>query len=74
MKHCIPIGKILSMDMLQRDKNFQNLKDDDNGSRVDVLYGKYLPLSFFDLQVQLIWHLVEEVELYGPISHRWMYF
>jgi len=33
-----------------------------------------LPPSFFDFQVHLIWHLVEEVELCGPVSCRWMYF
>jgi len=30
--------------------------------------------SFFDIQVHLIWHLVGEVELCGPVSTRWMYF
>lgn len=35
---------------------------------------KNIPPSFFDIQVHLIWHLVLEVEMCGPVSGRWMYF
>ena len=34
----------------------------------------HLPPSIFDIQFHLIVHLVEEVELAGPVSARWMYF
>ena len=33
-----------------------------------------LPLSLLDIQFHNIVHLVEEVELCGPVSVRWMYF
>ena len=32
-----------------------------------------LPPSFFDCQIHLLVHLVEEVELCGPVHCRWMY-
>jgi hypothetical protein len=32
-----------------------------------------LPTSFFDSQIHLISHLVEEVVIGGPISYRWMF-
>jgi hypothetical protein len=32
-----------------------------------------LPTSFFDSQIHLIFHLVEEVAIGGPISYRWMF-
>ncbi len=32
-----------------------------------------LPTSFFDSQIHLISHLVEEVAIGGPISYRWMF-
>jgi hypothetical protein len=32
-----------------------------------------LPMSFFDNQIHLISHLVEEVAIGGPVSYRWMF-
>jgi hypothetical protein len=32
-----------------------------------------LPTSFFNSQIHLIFHLVEEVAIGGPISYRWMF-
>jgi hypothetical protein len=32
-----------------------------------------LPTSFFDSQIHLISHLVEEVAIGGPVSYRWMF-
>src|SRR5450759_4903892 len=34
---------------------------------------KVLPLSFFDIQIHLLVHLVEEIELCGPVHARWMH-
>jgi hypothetical protein len=31
------------------------------------------PLSFFDLMIHLMIHLVEELFLCGPVHYRWMY-
>jgi len=31
------------------------------------------PLSFFDIMVHLIVHLVKEIRLCGPVYLRWMY-
>ena len=33
----------------------------------------YFPLSFFDIMVRLIVHLVREIKCCGPIYLRWMY-
>nr|KYP40119.1 hypothetical protein KK1_038547 [Cajanus cajan] len=33
----------------------------------------YFPLSFFDIMIHLLVHLVREIRLSGPISLRWMY-
>ena len=38
------------------------------------MFEKELPTSFMDLQVHLLIHLVDEVELVGVISCRWMFF
>ena len=38
------------------------------------MFEKELPTSFMDLQVHLIIHLVDEVELVGVVSCRWMFF
>ena len=35
---------------------------------------KELPMSFMDLQVHLLIHLVDEVELVGMVYCRWMFF
>jgi hypothetical protein len=37
------------------------------------LWEMQLPPSFFDSQIHLISHLVEEVAIGGPISYRWMF-
>ncbi|VVA36155.1 PREDICTED: transposon, partial [Prunus dulcis] len=37
------------------------------------LLEKYFPLSFFDIMVHLVVHLVREVRLCGPVYFRWMY-
>jgi hypothetical protein len=48
------------------------------GLRVDVarsmalLEMHFLP-SFFDIMTHLVYHLVEELDLCGPVSTRWMY-
>ena len=34
---------------------------------------KELPISFFDIQVHLLIHLVDEIELAGVVSTRWMF-
>jgi hypothetical protein len=33
----------------------------------------HMPPSFFDVMSHLVIHLVEELELYGPVHTRWMY-
>mgnify|MGYP000025790750 CR=1 FL=1 len=37
------------------------------------LMEKELPISFFDIQVHLLVHLVEEIELAGVVNTRWMF-
>ncbi|KAI5313160.1 hypothetical protein L3X38_042334 [Prunus dulcis] len=37
------------------------------------LLEKYFPLSFFDIMLHLVVHLVKEVRLCGPVYFRWMY-
>ena len=38
------------------------------------MFEKELPMSFMDLQVHLLIHLVDEVELVRVVSCRWMFF
>ena len=38
------------------------------------MFEKELSTSFMDLQVHLLIHLVDEVELFGVFSCRWMFF
>ena len=38
------------------------------------MFEKELPTSFMDLQVHLLIHLVDEVELVGVVYCRWMFF
>ena len=38
------------------------------------MFEKELPTSFMDLQVHLLIHLVDEVELVGVVSCHWMFF
>ena len=37
------------------------------------MFEKELPTSFMDLQVHLLIHLVDEVELVGVVSCRWIF-
>ncbi len=37
------------------------------------LMEKELPISFFDIQVHLLIHLVEEIEIVGVVNTRWMF-
>ena len=46
--------------------------------RVDVarsmaLLEMHFPPSFFDIMTHLVYHLVDELDLCGPVSTRWMY-
>ena len=48
------------------------------GLRLDVarsmaLLEIHFPPSFFDIMTHLVYHLVEELDLCGPVSTRWMY-
>ena len=48
------------------------------GLRVDVarsmaLLEIHFPPSFFDIMTHLVYHLVEELDLCGSVSTRWMY-
>jgi hypothetical protein len=43
-------------------------------SEIVCMFEKELPPSFMDLQVYLLIHLVDEVELVGVVSCRWMCF
>ena len=38
------------------------------------MFEKELPTSFMDLQVHILIHLIDEVELVGDVSCRWMFF
>ena len=38
------------------------------------MFEKELPASFMDLQVHLLIHLPDEVELDGVVSCHWMFF
>ena len=38
------------------------------------MFEKELPTSFMDLQVHLLIHLVDEVELVGVVSCHWIFF
>ena len=38
------------------------------------MFEKELPMSFMDLQVHLLIHIVDEVELVGVVTYRWMFF
>jgi hypothetical protein len=37
------------------------------------VFEKELPTSFMDLQVHLLIHLVDDIELEGVVSTRWMF-
>ena len=43
---------------------------------VDIfcMFKKEMPTSFMDLQVHLLIHLVDEVELAGVVYFHWMFF
>lgn len=38
-----------------------------------VLIEMYFPPSFFDIMTHLLYHLVDELDICGPYSIRWMY-
>lgn len=42
-------------------------------AEVLCLLEKALPPLFFDIQIHVLVHLVEEVEICGPVHARWMY-
>ena len=43
-------------------------------SKIVCMFKKELLTSFMDLKVHLLMHLVDEVELIGVVSCRWMFF
>jgi hypothetical protein len=43
-------------------------------AEIVCMFEKELPSSFMDLQVHLLIHLVDEVELVGVVSCHWMFF
>ena len=43
-------------------------------AEVLTMLEKEMPTSFFDIQVHLLVHLVDEVKLAGVVSSRWMFF
>ena len=43
-------------------------------AEIACVFEKHLPASFMDLQVHLFIHLVDEIELAGVVSTRWMFF
>jgi hypothetical protein len=43
-------------------------------AEIVCMFEKELPSSFMDLQVHLLIHLVDKVELVGVVSSRWMFF
>ena len=55
-----------------------NVKYQNGRRKLQKLYvylrEKDLPTSFMDLQVHLLIHLVNDIELVGVISMRWMFF
>ena len=50
---------------------FQRLRVD--VARSMVLLEMHFPPSYFDIMTHLVYHLVDELDLCGPISTRWMY-
>lgn len=43
-------------------------------AEIVCVFEKELPTSFMDLQVHLLIHLVDDIELVGVVSTRWMFF
>lgn len=43
-------------------------------TEIVCVFEKELPTSFMDLQVQLLIHVVDDIEMAGIISMRWMFF
>ena len=41
-------------------------------AEIVCMFEKELPMSFMDLQVHLLIHLVNELELVRMVSYRWM--
>jgi hypothetical protein len=42
-------------------------------AKIVCVFEKDLPTSFMDLQVHLLKYLVDDIELVGVISMRWMF-
>jgi hypothetical protein len=34
----------------------------------------HFPPSFFDIMTHLLYHLVDELDMHGPVATKWMYF
>ena len=43
-------------------------------AEIVCVFEKELPTSFMDLQVHLLIHLMDDIELVGFVSTRWMFF
>ncbi len=52
-------------------KDFQALRDD-VATTLSLLEWE-LPPMFFDIMTHLTLHVVEELDVYGPVHARWMY-
>jgi hypothetical protein len=48
-------------------------KNEGSNSRGGMQVGKGLPPSFFDCQMHLLVHLVDEIVIAGPVHCQWMY-
>jgi hypothetical protein len=59
---------VCSKNVVVRDLDFMKIEF----AIVMSLLEMQLPTSFFDSQIHLISHLVEEVAIGGPVSYRWM--
>jgi hypothetical protein len=38
-----------------------------------MLVEMHFPSSFFDIMTHLLYHIVDELDLCGPVSTRWIY-
>ena len=76
-KHVSPVIFILSFffnSICNKVVDFLSLDELQNEIVVTLCFlEKYFPLSFFDIMVHLIVHLVREVRLCRPVYLRWMY-
>jgi len=54
--------------------NPQQLDDLENKASIIICQlDMYFPPSFFDIMIHLVFHLVREIRLCGPVFLRWMY-